>query len=118
MATKKSKDFSPTKTVLDLASKFVHDKGGAWNHDEWESALKQVEETGMAVEDEVKRHFGNLLEAAKYFYHLETQGGAAAEAAATPRSAKPRAKATAKTKAKPKAKAKAKPAAKKKPTAG
>jgi superoxide dismutase len=97
MAGKKS----PTKTILDVASRFVKDQGGKWNHEEWEQALKQVEEVGVAAEEEVKRHFGNLLEATKYFYELETakeDGGAAA----TPRSAKPRAKVKAKAKAKAK----------------
>jgi hypothetical protein len=113
MATKKS----PTKTILDFASRFVKDQEGKWNHDEWEKALKQVEEAGVAAEEEVKRHFGNLLEATKYFYELETGKDAAGKpsnASQTPRSAKPRAKV--KAKAKSAAKPKATAAPRKKPS--
>lgn len=115
-----AKKKSSTKSILDLATRFVKDQGGNWNHTEWESALKKVEEAGVAAEEEVKRHFGNLLEATKYFYQLET----AQEVEKTPRSAKPaskapRAKSKAKakpaTKPKPKSKSKARP--KKKPSA-
>mgnify|MGYP007011821772 CR=1 FL=1 len=102
MAEKKS----PTKSILDFASRFVKDREGEWNHEDWEQALKKVEDAGVAAEEEVKRHFGNVLEAAKYFYQLETSQEASA-AATKPRTAKPAAKA--KAKSKPKAKAKAKP---------
>ena len=100
---------SPTKKIMDLASRFVKEQDGKWSHDEWEDALKQVEDAGVAAEEEVKRHFGNLLEATKYFYQLETK---TKPGEGTPRSDKPGAKVKSRAKAKPVAKAKAKSKAK------
>ena len=55
--------------VLDLAGKFVTKQEGEWNHEEWETLLPKVTKMGFEMDDETKRHLGNILEASKHFYH-------------------------------------------------
>jgi hypothetical protein len=92
----------PAKTnleaILERSAKFVVEKKGRWDHEGWESFLKSVDGLGLSMDDETKRHLGNILESSR---HLYENGGN--HKVATP-AAKPKAK----------AKAKVKPAARKK----
>lgn len=90
----------PAKTnlevILERSAKFVVEQKGQWDHEGWESFLKSVGGLGLSMDDETKRHLGNILESSKHLY--ENGGG----------------REMAKSAAKPKAKAKSKPAAPKK----
>ncbi len=59
------------KAVISLATKFVEQKKGSWNHADWEDLLGQVGKAGVPVTDEVKIKLGSLLETSKFFFALE-----------------------------------------------
>jgi len=77
--------------LLGAAAKFVVDHKGQWEHEDWEAFVGEAQKLGIEDNDENKRELGNILEAAKGFYHMQP------------------ATAAKKAKAKPKAKAKVKP---------
>jgi len=85
MAAKKNE----VQKILEVVGDFVTKQGGAWEHADWESFLKKADKIGISMDDEGKRHLGNLLEAAKLLYH---KAGITPE----PKSAKAKAKAKAK----------------------
>lgn len=55
--------------LLDLAAKFVIERNGDWDHEAWEGLLADAAGFGLSVGDDFKRNLGNILEAAKFFYH-------------------------------------------------
>lgn len=84
------------EAILERAAKFVVRSKGQWDHQDWEDYLGSVSNLGLTMDDETKRHLGNVLESSKHLY--ENGGSGMAPAA---RSAKPKAKAKPKPKAKP-----------------
>lgn len=62
----------PAKTnleaILERSAKFVVEKKGRWDHQGWEDFLESVSDLGMAQDDEIKRHLGNILESSKHLY--------------------------------------------------
>lgn len=86
----------PAKTnleaILERSAKFVVEKHGQWDHEGWERFLESLGGLGLSLDDETKRHLGNILESSKHLY----ENGGRHEVA---KAAKPKAK----TKAKPKA---------------
>lgn len=79
----------PTTTtlskVLKLAQSFVGDKGGEWNHQEWEALCGEVARIGVEMTDANKAALGALLESLKYFSTLPA-------AAVPPKKAAPKTK--------------------------
>jgi hypothetical protein len=71
------------KTVVTLASKFIEQKKGFWEHADWEDLLGQVAKAGITATDEVKINLGNMLESGKFFYGITAPGA--------PKAPKPRA---------------------------
>ena len=61
------------QSLLDIAGRFVVDHKNAWDHDGWEALLTKVAAKGVVINDESKRHLGNILESCKYLYGV---GGA------------------------------------------
>lgn len=86
------------EAILERAAKFVNAKKGQWDHQNWEDFLGSVAQFGLVLDDETKRHLGNILESSKQLYE---NGGNRPVKASTSKPA-------------PKAKAKPKPALKKK----
>lgn len=76
--------------ILELAAKFVTKQKGDWDHAGWEDFVTNAEKAGLTLGDEARRNLGNLLEAAKYFYHIDPPK----------KTSKPRAKAKPKSKEK------------------
>jgi len=76
------------EVILERSAKFVVKNKGQWDHQGWEDYLGSVSNLGLVMDDETKRHLGNILESSK---HLYENGGKAAQAAAKPK-AKPKAK--------------------------
>lgn len=64
MATK-----TPFQKVLDLAGNFVAKHDGSWDHAGWEELQSAITNLGYALDDEGRRHLGNIIEAGKYFYN-------------------------------------------------
>jgi len=62
----------PAKTnleaILERSAKFVVEKKGQWDHEGWERFLKSVDSLGLSMDDETKRHLGNILESSKHLY--------------------------------------------------
>jgi len=61
------------QSLLDIAGQFVVDQKNDWDHDGWEALLTKVAAKGVIINDESKRHLGNILESCKYLYGV---GGA------------------------------------------
>lgn len=61
---------SNLQKLLDLIGDFVVKQNGCWEHDEWETLVAKAHKLGVTLDDEGKRNLGNMLEAAKHFYHL------------------------------------------------
>ena len=82
----------PAKTnlevILERSAKFVVEKKGQWDHQAWENFLESLGGLGLSLDDETKRHLGNILESSK---HLYENGGNRKIAAATKPKAKPKA---------------------------
>jgi len=62
----------PAKTnleaILEQSAKFVLEKKAQWDHQGWENFLDSVAGLGMSMDDETKRHLGNILESSKHLY--------------------------------------------------
>ncbi len=71
--------------VLKLAQAFVTDKGGEWNHQDWEALCGELSKVGVENTDANRAALGSLLESLKYFSALPA-------AAATPKKSAPKAK--------------------------
>lgn len=72
MATTKN----AVQKILEEAGKFVTAHGGVWGHQDWEAFLAQIEKQGFVLNDELKRHVGNILEASKGLFHVMPQPAA------------------------------------------
>ena len=58
-----------TGTVSDQVAKFVDKSRGKWEHLEWEKFVKDLQRKGADVTEHNRAHLGEILEAAKKFYH-------------------------------------------------
>lgn len=79
------------EAILERSAKFVVEKNGQWDHQGWEDFLGSVSGLGLTLDDDTKRHLGNILESSK---HLFENGGRHEAPKARP-AAKPKAKAKA-----------------------
>ncbi len=57
------------RKLLNLASDFVGEKRGRWEHPDWESFLARLSRERFLVSDEVKAPIGNILEIFKAYYN-------------------------------------------------
>lgn len=80
------------QSLLDIAGQFVVDQKNDWDHDDWEALLTKVAAKGIIINDESKRHLGNILESCKYVYGVGGAEPLKKKAAAT-RKAKPKGRA-------------------------
>ena len=57
------------RKLLEIASKFVEDQNGWWEHPGWEGFLDLLEKEGYRLSDQSKDSVGNILEIFKGHYH-------------------------------------------------
>ncbi len=70
--------------VLKLTQAFVTQKGGVWNHQDWEALCDDIAKTGLEVTDADRAALGALLESMKHFHALAPAKKATAKAATKP----------------------------------
>lgn len=63
----------PLNDMLDKAKKFVEEQKGHWDHLQWDQLLNDLQAKGMALTDEAKHRFGEVLEGMKGIYHEAQQ---------------------------------------------
>lgn len=68
---------SSTSGIQDAMSKvtnesirFVTEKKGAWNHEDWEEFIGKLKKGGVTVNDEATAYVGGIVEASKKLYNL------------------------------------------------
>ncbi len=59
-----------TLEIAKSAGKFIKDTKGVWDHEEWESFLKELQKKGVNLNDEMIIYIGNVLESAKGLYNV------------------------------------------------
>ncbi len=57
------------RKLLEIASKFVEDQNGGWEHPDWDAFLNLLENEGYNLSDNGKASVGNILETFKHYYH-------------------------------------------------
>jgi hypothetical protein len=57
------------RKLLEVASEFVEEKRGWWEHPDWEGFLNRLHSEGFNLSEEVKAPIGNILEIFKGYYH-------------------------------------------------
>jgi len=57
------------RKLLEVASQFVEEQRGWWEHPDWEAFLGRLHKEGFKLSDEVKAPIGNILEIFKGYYH-------------------------------------------------
>ena len=57
------------RKLLEMASEFVEDRRGWWEHPDWESFLDRLDKEGFSLTEETKAPVGNILEIFKSYYH-------------------------------------------------
>jgi hypothetical protein len=57
------------RKLLEVASEFVEEKNGWWEHPDWEAFLNRLQDEGFHLSEEVKAPIGNILEIFKGYYH-------------------------------------------------
>jgi hypothetical protein len=55
--------------LLRIASEFVEEQGGRWEHADWESFLARLSKERFSISDEARAPIGNVLEIFKKYYH-------------------------------------------------
>ena len=57
------------RKLLEIASEFVEERRGWWEHPDWESFLDRLDKEGFSLTEEMKAPVGNILEIFKSYYH-------------------------------------------------
>jgi len=57
------------RKLLEIASEFVEERRGWWEHPDWESFLDKLNQEGFSLTEDVKAPIGNILEIFKAYYH-------------------------------------------------
>lgn len=57
------------RKLLEIASKFVEEKQGWWEHPDWEDYLDRLHKQGFSLSEECQAPIGNILEIFKDYYH-------------------------------------------------
>jgi hypothetical protein len=57
------------RKLLEIASHFVEEQQGRWEHPDWEGFLERLSRDGFQLSKEVEPPIGNILEIFKDYYH-------------------------------------------------
>jgi hypothetical protein len=57
------------RRLLEVASEFVEERRGWWEHPDWEGFLGRLHNEGFNLSEELKGPIGNILEIFKTYYH-------------------------------------------------
>lgn len=57
------------RRLLEIASEFVEEQRGWWEHPAWEGFLERLDRDGFNLTKEVEPPIGNILEIFKEYYH-------------------------------------------------
>ena len=56
------------RKLLEIASQFVEERGGWWEHPDWESYLNRLSQEGFELSQDANEAIGNILEIFKDYY--------------------------------------------------
>jgi hypothetical protein len=59
------------RKLLEVASVFVEEQNGWWEHPDWESFLERLDRNGFQLSEEVEPPIGSILEIFKDYYHRD-----------------------------------------------
>lgn len=59
------------RKLLEIASQFVEEREGWWEHPDWESFLDRLNSQGFQLPEEGKAPIGGILEIFKGYYHRD-----------------------------------------------
>ena len=59
------------RKLLEIASVFVEEQNGWWEHPDWEGFLQRLSRDGFQLSKEVEPPIGSILEIFKDYYHQE-----------------------------------------------
>jgi hypothetical protein len=59
------------RKLLEIASEFVEEQQGRWEHPEWEGFLDRLGKDGFRLSEEAQPRIGNILEIFKEYYHRD-----------------------------------------------
>ena len=60
------------RKLLEVASEFVEEQQGRWEHPDWEGFLERLSRDGFRLSKEVEPPIGNILEIFKNYYHRDS----------------------------------------------
>ena len=60
------------RKLLEIASVFVEEQNGWWEHPDWECFLERLGRDGFQLSKEVEPPIGHILEIFKDYYHRES----------------------------------------------
>ena len=60
------------RKLLEVASEFVEEQQGQWEHPDWEGFLERLSRDGFRLSKEVEPPIGNILEIFKQYYHRDS----------------------------------------------
>jgi hypothetical protein len=59
------------RKLLEVASEFVEEQQGWWEHPDWEGFLERLSRDGFRLSKEVEPPIGSILEIFKEYYHRD-----------------------------------------------
>jgi hypothetical protein len=59
------------RKLLEVASVFVEEQNGSWEHPDWEGFLEKLSRNGFHLSKEVEPPIGSILEIFKDYYHRD-----------------------------------------------
>ena len=60
------------RKLLEIASVFVEEQNGWWEHPDWEGFLERLSKDGFQLSKELEPPIGSILEIFKDYYHRES----------------------------------------------
>lgn len=60
------------RELLEIASVFVEEQNGRWEHPDWEGFLERLNREGFQLSKEVEPPIGSILEIFKDYYHRDS----------------------------------------------
>jgi hypothetical protein len=60
------------RKLLEIASEFVEQQQGRWEHPDWEGFLQRLSRDGFRLSKEVEPPIGSILEIFKDYYHRDS----------------------------------------------
>ena len=59
------------RRLLEIASEFVEERHGWWEHPDWEAYLERLQKEGYSLSESCKVPIGSILEIFKDYYHRD-----------------------------------------------